>query len=621
MITGRAHGVHAAVRVVHVLGRSACAVSASTLPLMMSTMIVGGPNACRAGRELIVPQARGEGALAGLADIPWGDLSHAYGPAGDVPGLLRAIASGDAKAAGDAVSGLFGNIWHQGTVYQATPYAVPFLARMAAAGIRARNLVQLLGCIAESTDDATGGRARAAVAAEAGLLIPLLHDADSGIRAGTGWMLARCGAGDGAFTAVHAQWAAEEKQVVRATLLKAMSELAPARALPFIVRAAASGASAGERLAAAWACVTAGRPWDDDLRAASLAWLAEGLDLENGWWGDSNHGPFGGLLFDLAGRGDFTVAAGLAVASLGLATAPGTLGKAAWDVEQFTDQYRVPVPELAAALERVTPGQEASKQVNWLQERLDPAPPATAARTGQAGTGTLPLAEIRDGLASRRGMIRAALAARALAIPPDWLVPALRAALDTSAQQEHADIVGRIQVARTLWHFTADAAIVIPVIAEGLRPPESRFRHILAERTAAEAAADLGPAASPLIPGLLRLLENPTCCPAAAAALLRADPEAASIPLADLADYLVTAAGAEHAHFHRQALDLIREISTRDPSAVSAQARARLGDFADRPRRVIQAGTYDDIIREDEALRTALRDLLRDLGEPGGHGA
>lgn len=292
-----------------------------------------------------------------------------------------------------------------------------------------------------------------------------------------------------------------------------------------------------------------------------------------------------------------------------------------WDVEQFTDQYRVPVPELTAALERLTPGPEASRMVNWLQERLGPGPSAAAARIRQAGAGALPLAEIRTGLASRRGMARAALAARALAIPPDWLVPALRAALATSAQQEHADIVGRIQVARTLWHFTADAAIVIPVIAEGLRPPESRFRHILAERTAAEAAADLGPAASPLIPGLLRLLEDPACCPAAAAALLRADPDVVSIPLADLADYLVTAAGAEHAHFHRQAVDLLREISRRDHSAVSAHARARLRDFADRPRRVIKAGTYDDIIREDESLRIALRDLLRDLGEPGGHGA
>lgn len=44
-----------------------------------------------------------------------------------MPGLLRTIASGDAKAADDTVFELFGNIWHQGTVYRATPYAVPFL--------------------------------------------------------------------------------------------------------------------------------------------------------------------------------------------------------------------------------------------------------------------------------------------------------------------------------------------------------------------------------------------------------------------------------------------------------------------------------------------------------------
>ena len=110
------------------------------------------------------------GVLDGLAEIPWRDLSHAYGSAGDVPGLQRAIASGDDEAAGDAVHELFGNIWHQGSVYEATEYAVPFLARMAAAGLACRDLAQLLGCIAESGDDwsAAPGGARAAVAAQAG---------------------------------------------------------------------------------------------------------------------------------------------------------------------------------------------------------------------------------------------------------------------------------------------------------------------------------------------------------------------------------------------------------------------------------------------------------------------
>ena len=105
-----------------------------------------------------MPHVHDDGVLDGLADVPWADLTHAYGPAEDVPGLLRAAASGDAKASRDAVHELFGNIWHQRTVYRATPYAVPFLARMAAAGIAAAGVLSLLGCIAESTDDVTGGR-------------------------------------------------------------------------------------------------------------------------------------------------------------------------------------------------------------------------------------------------------------------------------------------------------------------------------------------------------------------------------------------------------------------------------------------------------------------------------
>jgi hypothetical protein len=555
--------------------------------------------------------ATDEGVLAGLADIPWGDLSHAYGPAADVPGLLRVIASGDAGEAGDAVHELFGNIWHQGTVYRATPYAVPFLARMAAAGIASGDLVTLLGCIAESNDDATGGSSRAAVAAEAGLLVSLLRDTDPGVRASSAWVLAKCQAGGGAFTALLAQWAAEKVSVVRPTLLKAMSELAPARALPLAVQAAASGTSAGERLVAAWACVTSGRPWDDGLRSASLGWLAGGLDLENGWWGDSNSGPFAGLLFDLAERGDFSVAAGLAVASLALATAPGVLAKAVWDVEQFTDAYRVPLPELTAALERLTPGREASQAVNSLLQRLRPGPSAVAAGSRrEAGTAMPSLAEIRKGLAARHGLSSSARAARALASPPKWLVPALRAALDRRAGQDDADVISRIEVARTLWHFTRDAATVIPVIAEGLQPWESRIRYTFAGRAAAGAAGDLGRAAAPLIPGLL---EEPACCPAAARALLKADPDIVSIPLTDLADRLVTATGAGAGP--EEAMALLHEISRRDPAAFSARARARLRDFAERPRRVVHARRYDEIIREDEALRAALRSFLQDLGD------
>ncbi len=67
--------------------------------------------------------------LEGLDDINWHSLSHAYGPADDVPETLWALASG--KTSGEDASGVFwGNIWHQGTVYEATAYAVPFLIEL-----------------------------------------------------------------------------------------------------------------------------------------------------------------------------------------------------------------------------------------------------------------------------------------------------------------------------------------------------------------------------------------------------------------------------------------------------------------------------------------------------------
>lgn len=62
-----------------------------------------------------------------LDQVDWGSLTHAYGSADDLPALLRALASGDKEASKNAIYELFGNIWHQGTVYEATAYAVPFL--------------------------------------------------------------------------------------------------------------------------------------------------------------------------------------------------------------------------------------------------------------------------------------------------------------------------------------------------------------------------------------------------------------------------------------------------------------------------------------------------------------
>jgi HEAT repeat protein len=68
--------------------------------------------------------------LEGLEDIDWRSLSHAYGAATDVPDQLRALASPNEERRSAALHELYGNIWHQGTVYQATSYAVPFLVAL-----------------------------------------------------------------------------------------------------------------------------------------------------------------------------------------------------------------------------------------------------------------------------------------------------------------------------------------------------------------------------------------------------------------------------------------------------------------------------------------------------------
>jgi hypothetical protein len=78
----------------------------------------------------------------------------------------------------------------------------------------------------------------------------------------------------------------------------------------------------------------------------------------------------------------------------------------------------------------------------------------------------------------------------------------------------------------------------------------------------------------------------------------------------------VTAAGADGGRRHEHALDLLREIRSRDPEAVSPAMLGRLRDVAERPARIIRSGLADNIIRQDEALRALVRDFLGAAGTP-----
>jgi hypothetical protein len=84
-----------------------------------------------------------------LGDIPWKRLTHAFGPAEDVPHLLRSLRTAPAEMTGEQspLWHLSGNIWHQGTVYEATAYAVPFLIELAACPL-VQDRLGILGLLA-----------------------------------------------------------------------------------------------------------------------------------------------------------------------------------------------------------------------------------------------------------------------------------------------------------------------------------------------------------------------------------------------------------------------------------------------------------------------------------------
>jgi hypothetical protein len=93
--------------------------------------------------------------LDGLDRVDWARLTHAYGVATDVPDQIRALHSADPAARQQALYDLYGNIFHQGTRYEATAYAVPFLLEALADPTRddRAEMLRLLSGIATGYDE------------------------------------------------------------------------------------------------------------------------------------------------------------------------------------------------------------------------------------------------------------------------------------------------------------------------------------------------------------------------------------------------------------------------------------------------------------------------------------
>ncbi|MEU4267252.1 PBS lyase [Streptomyces sp. NPDC026092] len=140
--------------------------------------------------------------LTGIEEVDWASLGHAYGPADDVPGMLRGLAASDPSERELALDGMYGAVHHQGDVYDSTLACIPFLLELVAdPKVQDRGgIVELLTSIGgidlsgeEELDEldaddeefipaANYAMAAAAVAAGADVFLGLVGDPDPEVR-------------------------------------------------------------------------------------------------------------------------------------------------------------------------------------------------------------------------------------------------------------------------------------------------------------------------------------------------------------------------------------------------------------------------------------------------------
>jgi len=228
------------------------------------------------------------------------------------------------------------------------------------------------------------------------------------------------------------------------------------------------------------------------------------------------------------------------------------------------------------------------------------------------------LAVVESGLTQTGLDLRQSAEAARILTPARHLAPALTAALEATASQARRNNGTRTELALALWHHSGDPAPALEVIAGKLREEEKRPRFGPAAPAAAEAAAVIGPTAKPLIPAIVPLLNSPKACPAAARALLRIDPgNHGGIPLAALAEHLLTPFGLTWSTTQMSAVQVLGEIGL---PQLPPRVVARLRELATQDRRIVNSGHIQALIRDDDQLRAAIRNLIDDTGQPASAG-
>ncbi|GGV78848.1 hypothetical protein GCM10015535_14150 [Streptomyces gelaticus] len=217
--------------------------------------------------------------FAGIDEVDWASMEHAYGPAGDVPAMLRGLASADPAEREQALDGMYGAVHHQGDVYACTLASIPFLFELVVdPGIPDRGgIVELLTSIGgidldeddedEIDEDEIEGAANYAMAATAvtagaDVFFDLMADEDPGVRLCAPLALAALHDHPGrVLELLRERLPIEPDEEVRLALIEAAGRIALRHRL-----------QAGP--AAAWLSRLAGEGFPPGLRLAALAQLA-----------------------------------------------------------------------------------------------------------------------------------------------------------------------------------------------------------------------------------------------------------------------------------------------------------------------------------------------------------
>ncbi|NKQ24099.1 hypothetical protein [Streptomyces galbus] len=248
---------------------------------------------------------------AGFDRVPW----ERYG-VGELPGVLRALASTDVDTSQEALEDLYGLLLDLGsTATPATVQAVPWIARLCAAGLRTSALLFFLGSVAAS-DQEKGippGAARASVTAQLPLLLPLLAHEEAEVRQLAVWAVAQCRSPENSGQALAARWEREDEPCVRRDVLFGIALLDALSARRLMPTALAAGRPDEVRIAALVVLPDTGLAWTAELTAATVSLLPASDRIGRTPWLTD---PFPDLVERLVQRGQLDDAMDVVTAAL-----------------------------------------------------------------------------------------------------------------------------------------------------------------------------------------------------------------------------------------------------------------------------------------------------------------